>query len=191
MHKDETPTKKDYAAPGKRQRSPTEDVDGKRRKAKLPYNTGKNVCRVTAESTERAKTFGRRIAGLRALLSMKNCGERELEDPTNFPNAKMALTVVRVGTGSRQAWGRIEEAKRSDTPIITDNEQISQLKQFCSGRVPVLVHPSLYRALKLTFPWDVGGISQDGSIKTEMGTGSMGEAVGIPTQTMFQGEAQP
>lgn len=88
-------------------------------------------------------------------------------------------------------WGRIEEAKRSDTPIITDNEQISQLKQFCSGRVPVLVHPSLYRALKLTFPWDVGGISQDGSIKTEMGTGSMGEAVGIPTQTMFQGEAQP
>lgn len=76
---------------------------------------------------------------------------------------------------------------RSAAPImITDNEELSKLKQFCAGRVAVFVHQSLYRALKLAFPWDVGGISQDSSIKTEMGVSSTGEAVSILTQTMFK-----
>lgn len=30
------------------------------------------------------------------------------------------------------------------------------------------VHPFLYRALKITFPWDIGGISHDDFLKTEM-----------------------
>lgn len=52
------------------------------------------------------------------------------------------------------------------------------------------VHLSLYRALKLTFPWDIGGISHDGTIKTSIGIGSMGKAVGVLTPTMFKEDFQ-
>lgn len=105
------------------------------------------------------------------------CGNKDLEDPTDSPRAKIPLTVVRIESGSRQAWGMIDEAKKSfsgSSPIIiTDNDDLKKLKQFCGGRVAVFVHPSLYRALKLTFPWDIGGVSQDGIIKFGMGCGSM------------------
>ena len=34
--------------------------------------------------------------------------------------------------------------------------------QFCAERVPVYVHPSFYKALKLACSLDVGGASRDG-----------------------------
>lgn len=46
--------------------------------------------------------------------------------------------------------------------VIMDNNELKKLKQFCGGRVLVFVHPSLDRAFKVMFPWDIGGISQDG-----------------------------
>lgn len=39
------------------------------------------------------------------------------------------------------------------------------------GEVPVYMHPSFYRTAKLTFPRDIGGLSEDGTIKTEIGKG--------------------
>lgn len=60
-------------------------------------------------------------------------------------------------------------------PLVTiDNDETKKLKQFCSGSVPVFVPLYLYKALKLTFPWDVGGLEIDGHIKTEMGQGVNG-----------------
>lgn len=60
----------------------------------------------------------------------------------------------------------IEEAKKSFSEssliVIMDNNELKKLKQFCGGRVLVFVHPSLDRAFKVMFPWDIGGISQDG-----------------------------
>ena len=50
---------------------------------------------------------------------------------------------------------------------------------FCSGRVPILVHPLFYRFLKLRYPMDVGGITRDDRVSTELGTGSLHQAVGI------------
>lgn len=47
---------------------------------------------------------------------------------------------------------------------------------------------SFYRTLKLVLP---GGISYDGTIKTGMGVGSMGEVVGVLTPTIFKDEIQP
>lgn len=57
---------------------------------------------------------------------------------------------------------------------------------FCAGRVPGLFHPSLCRALKLTFPADVGGIVTDGRITTDIGTGSLEQSVGHMTSTEFR-----
>lgn len=50
---------------------------------------------------------------------------------------------------------------------VIDNPETKKFKQFCSGKVPFFAHPSLYRALKLTYLWDISGLSLDGSIKTD------------------------
>ena len=57
---------------------------------------------------------------------------------------------------------------------------------FCAGRVPILVHPSFYRSLKVRFPLDVGGVSRDGRVTTELGTSSLRRAVGILTPRDFR-----
>lgn len=73
---------------------------------------------------------------------------------------------------------------------ILEDEKLNKLKQFSSGRAPVLGHPSLYSALKLTYPWGIGGISSDVTIKTEMGQESI-EAVDVLTLTMFKPDTHP
>lgn len=74
---------------------------------------------------------------------------------------------------------------------IWKNEEAKKLRQFSSGRVLVFVHPSLYRALKSTFLWDIGDPTIDGHIKNEMCQGSMDKAVGILTHTTFKADCQP
>lgn len=56
--------------------------------------------------------------------------------------------------------------------------------------VPVFVHSFLYRALKLTYLWDIGSIPQDDSIKTNIAQESMEEAAGLLSTTMFQPDSQ-
>lgn len=41
------------------------------------------------------------------------------------------------------------------------------------------------------FPWNIGDLSPCGTIKTQMGHGSMGLAVGVLTPDMFNAEEQP
>lgn len=56
---------------------------------------------------------------------------------------------------------------------IIDNDEIQKLIRFCCGRVTILVHPSLYKVLNLKFNWNIGGLSQDDTIKTGMSVGFM------------------
>lgn len=75
------------------------------------------------------------------------------------------LTVVRSGPGTNQIWGMIEEANMPIelVPLAAymNYNQMSESKQFYSVRLLVFVYPSLYKALKLTFPGDIGGLSLD------------------------------
>ena len=66
---------------------------------------------------------------------------------------------------------------------LAEMERLSNKKalSFCTGRVPVYVNPSFYRALKLKYPLHVGGVSRDGRVTTELSTGSLKHAVGILT----------
>lgn len=66
-----------------------------------------------------------------------------------------------------------------------ENGNLRKLKQFCAGRVPVLLHHFLYRAVKLTYPTDVGGIVLDGRMITEWGAGSLGQYVGVLSSADF------
>ena len=63
---------------------------------------------------------------------------------------------------------------------------IEKMCNFCSGRIPVYVHPSFYGALKVRLPINVGGLSRDGQVTTTISTGSLVYAVGILTPDEFK-----
>ena len=67
-----------------------------------------------------------------------------------------------------------------------EHHSLKKALSYCSGRVPVYVLPSFYRALKLKYSLDVGGVSRDGRITIELGTGSLRHAVGILNSEDFR-----
>ena len=102
----------------------------------------------------------------------------------------MVTTFVRsAGDRTKGVWKFLSTVCQTDTGIkLAELEHSSRKKciPFCSGRVPILVHPSLYRSLKLRFPIDVGRITRDNRVTTELGTGSLRQAVGILTPKDFR-----
>lgn len=63
--------------------------------------------------------------------------------------------------------------------VDTESPRVKELAKQCTGRTPVLVSPSLYTALTLTFPLDVSGINTTlGRINKELGQDNLGQAVG-------------
>lgn len=58
-----------------------------------------------------------------------------------------------------------------------DWPELKKMPKLCAGKVSILLHPSLYSALKLTFPRDVDVIVLDGRITSEMNMGSLGQSV--------------
>ena len=98
----------------------------------------------------------------------------------------MVTTFVRsAGDRIKGVWNFLSTVCQTDTGMELAELEHSSLKKcitFSSGRVPILVHPSLYRSLKLQFPIDVGGITRDNRVTTELGTGSLRQAVGILTR---------
>ena len=102
----------------------------------------------------------------------------------------MVTTFVRSdGDRTRDVRKFLSMVCQTDTGMKLARLEHSSLKKcvpFCSGRIPILVHPSLYRSLKLRFSIDVGGITRDNRVTTELGTGSMRQAVGILTPKDFR-----
>ena len=102
----------------------------------------------------------------------------------------MVTTFVRsAGDRTKGVWKFLSTVCQTDTGIKLAKLEHSSLKKcitYCSGRVPILVHPSLYRALKLKFLIDVGGITRDNRVTTELGTGSLRQAVSILTPKDFR-----
>lgn len=46
-------------------------------------------------------------------------------------------------------------------------------------RAPILLHLTLYKALKLVFSTDVGGFVTGGKITSDLGSGSQGQSFGV------------
>ena len=102
----------------------------------------------------------------------------------------MVTTFVRaVGSQTQGVCKFLEEASQLDVDVRLAELQHSSFKKLfvkCSGRVPICVHPSFYRSLKVRFPLDVGGLSRGGRVKTELDNGSLRQAVGILTPKDFE-----
>ena len=127
---------------------------------------------------------------LKPLLDLEKIQGKKICDPTNFRSAPMVTTFVRSsGDRSKGVWKFLDAVRQSDTGVVLAELEHSSLKRclpFCTGRTPILVHPSLYRSLKVRFPLDVGGVSRKCRITTELGTGSLRQAVGILTPEDFR-----
>ena len=72
----------------------------------------------------------------------------------------MVTTFVRsAGNRTKELWRFIEEASRTDIRLAeTEHPLLNAMSTKCTGRVPIYVHLSFYRSLKLQYPMDVGGI---------------------------------
>ena len=127
---------------------------------------------------------------LKPLARLEKINDLKISNPANFRSAAMVTTFVRsAGDRTKGVWKYLSTVCQTDTGIKLAELEHSSLKKcitYCAGRVPILVHPSLYRALKLKFPIDVGGITRDNRVTTELGTGSLRQAVGILTPKDFR-----
>ena len=125
---------------------------------------------------------------LKPLSSLRTIDGKDITNPYLFKNAAMVTTFVRsAGPRTKELWHFLEGASRADAMLADLRHQsLKKLLPFCSGRVPILVHPSFYRYLKLRYPVDVGGITRDDRVNTELGTGSLRQAVGILTPKDFR-----
>ena len=182
--------------PKKRQRSSSIDSSGDevpkhiKKKDKPRHHTGLNICRVDEGALDRLhKVQPQLLKDLRVLHNFKEVNGCNVEDPKNFPNTWIT-TVIRKGRGSEGVMKMLGEANEALGPISFIKDDLASCKGLV-GRVPVVLHPSLYRALKLTFPRDVGGLAHDGAIDNEMATGSMSQTVGVLTPAMFSPGTQP
>ena len=125
---------------------------------------------------------------LKPLLSFKTVDSKDITNPYLFQDAPMLATFVRsAGNRTKELRQFIDDASRTDLMLAdTKNSMLRKMLPFCSGRDPILVHPSFYRSLKLRYPVDVGGITRDDQVSTELGTGSLRQAVGILTSKDFR-----
>ena len=93
----------------------------------------------------------------------------------------MTTFIRAAGDRSKGLWQLLDTVRQTDVGVKLVELEHSSLRclPFCSGRIPILVHPSFYRSLKVLYPLDVGGVSRDG-------TGSLRQTVGILTPGDFR-----
>ena len=95
----------------------------------------------------------------------------------------MMTTFVRsVESRTKGVWRLLVKASWVDIRLAElKHPSVKKALTFCSGRVPVYVHPSLYWALKLKYSLDVGCVLGDDRVTTELSKSSQRHAVGILT----------
>ena len=166
----------------------------RRRKNKdLLFLEGEKCCEIWHASPSNELTQPQRTA-LRPLEDLEEIEGKRVDDPRNFRSAPMVTTFIREAEGRYMtgAWAMVKAAELAFPNIrMADREHSSlkHLRSFCSGRAPVYVHPSLYRALKVLYPLHVGGITRTNRVTVGLGRGSMGQFVGELTATDFRSVA--
>ena len=121
---------------------------------------------------------------LKPLTSLKTIDvHKNVTNPYLFSGAPMVTTSVRsAGSRTKRLCCFIEEASRADIRLAKlKHLPLKKMMSFRPGRVRIYIHPSFCRALKLKYPEDIGGISWDGRVTTELGTRSLRQIVGILT----------
>ena len=120
---------------------------------------------------------------LKPLLDLEKVQKKRICNPLNFRSAAMVTTLIRAaGDRTKGVWQFLDTVRQADVGVKLAELEHSSRKRclpYYAGRVPILVHPSFYRSLKVRYPLDVGGVSRDGRANTELGTSSLRQAIGI------------
>ena len=162
----------------------------KQKKGWPKYNKGENFCRVDGSALERRiNVLPQTLKDFRVLHNLKEIDGRDVEDPKNFPNS-CVISVVRMGREFEGIMGMLGEANQVLVPLVHFMDHEKYVNSVM-GRVPISIHPSLYRAGKFTFLQSIGGLARDSTIDKEMDMGSMSQAVGVLTPAMFRLSTQP
>ena len=93
----------------------------------------------------------------------------------------MVTTCVRsAGNRTKELWRFIKEASQTDIRLAElEHSSLNKMLPQCTGRVPIYVHPSFYRSLKLRYLLDVRGISKDSRVINQHSSVSLHQAIGI------------
>ena len=76
----------------------------------------------------------------------------------------------------------IEKASRADISLVEmEHPSLKNALTFCSGRAPIYAHK-----FKVEVLLDVGDLSRDGRVTTELGTGSLRHEVGVLFREEFR-----
>ena len=129
------------------------------------------------------------LKDLRVLHNFKAVNGQNVEDQKNFPNARIT-TVIRKGRGSEGVMKMLGDENEALDPISNFKDDLHSCKGLAES-VPVVLHPSLYRAVKLTYPRDIGGLAHDRVITNEIATDLMSQTVGDLIPAMFSPGTQP
>ena len=94
----------------------------------------------------------------------------------------MTNFIRSAGNRAKELWCFIDEASRTDVRLAEmGHPSHNDIPNTCTGRVLIYVHPCFHRSLKFRYPYDVGGISRDSRVTTQLSTGSLRQTVGILT----------
>ena len=101
---------------------------------------------------------------------MKHIQHKKISNLYLFYSAPIVTTFVHsAGTHMKGVWHLTEKASWADIWLAEiEHSSLKKALSFYSGWVPIYVYPSFYRALKLKYPLDVGGVSRDGQFTTEL-----------------------
>lgn len=109
---------------------------------------------------------------LKVLQNFKQMDVKDVVDSRNIPHVLRVLTVMHAMSRSQQIWLMLGDANSHfcmTHPLdhLEDKRKV-HLSQFYSGRVLVFMYSSHYKTVRLRFPRDIGGLSENGTIKIEM-----------------------
>lgn len=125
---------------------------------------------------------------LRPLFKYTSMDSKSMEDTRNFPKAPGVTTLIRNMRGNLKVCDHLAEA-RDTFPNIKmtklGSPELRRMSQMYAERVPVILHPCLYKTLKLSYPMDVSGIFLEGRIMSNISTGTRVQSVRVQTTTDF------
>ena len=138
--------------------------------------------------TEELPADSQICSALKSLLELKSVQEKNISNPNLFRGAPIVTIYVRLaGSRTKGAWKFLEKASQADIRLAEfEHPSPRKMMSYCSGRVPIYIHPCFSRSRKLRFPLDVGGLSRDGRVNTDLDTGSLWHAVDILTPDYFR-----
>ena len=105
------------------------------------------------------------------LLKFQKVNNTHIVNPRKFRVTPMVTTFIRsVGRHTKGVLQWLARASKADLDmrlVELEHSSLKKMANHCAGRVPVYVPPSVYRALKIRYLLDVGGLSRDNQVTTD------------------------